>query len=367
MLPFIVFRLRASRIALVSLAIFVVPNVLYGVEYWIGGEIDTANLLMGCYSAYRFVFPLLLVFCFKDRLSIQDRRWGLNLLLWGVAFHIIFGLYQSVMLPNFALEYGPEDLPWDYQENRLVSTFLDPNLVSSLFYAAILSILCYIIYQGARLSSRYALVISGSAVVAALTASRGGAIGFIVCLIAMVAGAKTLTIQRKLLWMTVTMLALAAVIGVFVVYFGTDFIERTDRFGASNVSVDARLANLAIFVSAFSRNPAFCLGFNFFPYLTTVNFVMVSGNYADGGVLYLLASLGFVGVINLCVLVWEVAKTLAHKQTFLYPVTLLVIQSISTSSMFYPLLTVLLPLLALSMDARENTNVINQELVPRTS
>jgi hypothetical protein len=123
------------------------------------------------------------------------------------------------------------------------------------------------------------------------------------------------------------------------------------------------LANLAILASAFARSPAFGWGFNFFPYLTSVNFVMVSGNYADGGVLYLLASVGVVGVINLCVLVWETAKTLTRKQMFLYPIILLVIQSVSTSSMFYPLLTVLIPLLALSMDARESANVTNRKFV----
>jgi|GEM_PF-1209690 hypothetical protein len=348
--PLIVYRMRARLGVYAGIVLFLLPNVLFGLAYLTHGDIDPAGLMVGLYSCYRFLFPLLIVFCYARRIGTDDRAFCLRVLLAGLGFHIVFGILQAATLPNFALQYGPKDLPWDYQENRLVSTFLDPNLVSSLFYGALLALLCHVASAGMPLQRHFVVIMAGAALAAALTASRGGALGFILAFGALVLETSDLSLRKKLKWMFIGTVAAVAVLAAFIAFFGMEFIERTNRFGASNVSVGARLVNLMTLLEVFMEAPVFGRGFNFLPYLPGVEFVMVSGNYSDGGLLYLMASVGLFGLLALTAVVYGAATSFARPRLFLYPAAMLVLQSMTTASMYYPLLTIFVVLFALGLD-----------------
>jgi len=144
--------------------------------------------------------------------------------------------------------------------------------------------------------------------------------------------------------------ASAVVLLAFVAFFGQDFIEQTDRFGASNWSVQERLFNIAVLAGVVGEHPFLGEGFNFLPYLPGNDFVSVTGNYADGGLLYLLASAGIIGMLSILWIVGAVGRCFSRPALFVYPAAMLAIRSTSTSSMYYPLLTVFVALFSLGLD-----------------
>lgn len=349
-LPLIALRIRAPLSIYALLVAFLVPNVALGILHHDSAAIDMTRVLMGWYSCYRFLFPILLIFCYAGRLSSADQYFCRRVVAVGLGFHVLFGIFQAAAIPNFALIYGPEDLPWDYQESRLVSTFLDPNLVSSLFTAAILAYLCEARQRSVGVLSGRGVLLIGCAIAAALTASRGGAIGFILTYGLFLIFNRQLSFATRVKWVVLSVVAGVAVIAVFIQFFGMDFIVRTDRFGAGNSSVGARVINLVILLGVFLQDPFFGAGFNFLTYLPDVRFVMTSGNYADGGMLYLLSSVGIFGVLCLAYVFIHAAGRFNNPKVLVYPAILLAIQSMTTASMYYPLLTIFVVLSALALD-----------------
>lgn len=352
MLPIVLLRLRARLSVFLALGIFLAPNVLFGIMYFRLGEIGPKHLLMGFYSCYRFLFPFLIIFAYASRLHEKDKRFCLRLVMWGVWFHLVFGIVQAALVPNFAVRFGPKDVDWDVQGHRLVSTILDPNLISSLFYATVLGVLSRVASTKETVSRRALLTAVAAVIAGALTASRGGALGFSMAFLLLLVEAPRLDVRRKIRWIFVTALSTVVVIGIFFTFFGSAYITRTNRFGASNLSVQERLINIAIDASVFFRHPLFGKGFNFLPYLPSVDFVSVTGNYADGGLLYLLASVGIVGVVAICLILYRASHYFRSPRVLIYPTIMLVIQSTSTASMYYPLLTIFVVLLSLGLDGQ---------------
>lgn len=350
MLPVVILRLHTRLAAYGAIALFLAPNVVIGIAYLNAGTIDALRLLMGLYSCYRLIFPFLLVFCYAEWIGERDRRYCGALLMFALGAHVVFGLVQAAALPNFALDYGPKVVSWDYQEHRLVSTFLDPNLVSSLYYSAVMIMLCRVIVIEETLGFSEKVLLMGSLVAAVLTASRGGALGFAMTFMLLIIASKRLTIIGKIKWVSITVVTVAVLFAVFIEFFGSEFIAKSNRFGLDNWSVAERLVNIAILIKTFLAEPVFGQGFNFLPYLASTDFVSVTGNYADGGLLYLLASGGIWGTIWISVLVISAIRTLTRPALLFYPVVLLVIQSMTTSSMYYPILTIFVVLLALAWD-----------------
>lgn len=351
LLPVILIRLRAQVGVFIAISVFLLPTVIYGAYYRISGQLQTSQLVMGVYSCYRFLLPLLLVLCYARRIGPADRRFCLRILLLGLMFHVVFGIVQAAMLPNFAIRYGPKTTDWDVQGRRLVSTFLDPNLSSSLFYAGVLAILCRVARLRKTPHVGELVVVTGALIAGVLTASRGGALGFAAALLVFLLESPDLGIQRKFKWSAVVALLATILLLIFFMFFGSAFIEQSNRLGASNSSVAERLVNLGILAGVTWNHPLFGRGFNFLPFLPNVDFVSVTGNYADGGLLYLLASSGIIGVASVCVMFFFVARRFANPRVFIYPAGMLVIQSTTTSSMYYPLLTIFVSLMALGLDS----------------
>lgn len=360
--PLILLRFRAKPGALVAIAAFVTPNFLFGLNYVASGQISSTEFLMGLYALYRFLFPFLLIFSFARRISERDRSFCLTVLMCGLGFHVVFGIIQAAFIPNFAVKYGPSEVHWDVQQHRLVSTFLDPNLASSLFYAALMGFLCNLARKNGTAKPGMVILMTGATVAAALTASRGGALGFAMIFMVLILEAPALNIRRKVKWVAVSSLVVVMALIVFISFFGISFIQRSNRFGASNWSVEERLINLAILATTFLAHPLFGEGFNFLPYLPSTDFVSVTGNYADGGLLYLLGSSGVVGLVSTVAMLYFAARHLMNRRLLVYPAAMLVVQSTSTSSMFYPLLTLFVTFLALSLDTKQNVGVLATSL-----
>lgn len=362
MLPILLLRIRAQLGAFLAMGVFVAPNLIFGIAYYKVGDINAKHLLMGIYGCYRFLFPFLIVFAYARRIDSRDRAFCLRMVIYGVGFHVAFGIIQAAFIPNFAVRFGPKDVDWDVQGHRLVSTLLDPNLMSSLFYAALIGFLARMASVRERTLPSAMFVMISSAVAGALTASRGGALGFAMTFLLLLIESPKLNVRRKVKWLAISGLVAAIAIGIFFSFFGAGYIERTNRFGASNWSVQERLINIAIVGEAFLRHPIFGNGFNFLPYLPNIDFVSVTGNYADGGLIFLVASVGIIGLIAIGAVLVYACRCFSFPRLLVYPAIMLVVQSTSTASMYYPLLTIFVVLLAFGLDV---TPVEGDEHFPR--
>ena len=127
--------------------------------------------------------------------------------------------------------------------------------------------------------------------------------------------------------------------GFVALAFDATFLSETDRFGFTNLSALNRFANFLSLFEVFAENPFVGAGFNFVRALYDERFYGVSGNYVDGGVLLLLASLGIGGVLVVVVSLWMFLRGAGVAPKLFVPIgALIVVQSFATSPMFSPLI-----------------------------
>ena len=234
-------------------------------------------------------------------LSRDDAELITQWLRWAILAFALFGIVQAALLPGFAQMVYPESslyLDWDPQGRRLVSTFLDPN------YAGMFLLLGLCLWGGALLAGDRAPAWQGMTLALALvlTLSRGS-------LLAGGAAAVTLIamrgVSRRVLFAGMALLA-AAIVGVPLLM---DFAQ-----GYGKLTLDAsalqRLLSWQRGVSLVSEHPWLGIGFN------TVGFVAqrygwvargTSGFGLDGGLLFIAALTGLLGVVAFIRLLMAVA------------------------------------------------------------
>jgi O-antigen ligase len=264
-----------------------------------------------------------------------------------------FGIFQSIFLPDFAFVVYPDAIPytdWDPQGNRLVSTFLDPNFAG----AFIMFGLFYAHAQAVHLKPSYPLL-ALFWVALILTLSRSS-------IIATFAGLGLLAFRtgsfRTLLVPLVFFGVVAGTIAARLVQFAAAY----DKLTLVDASALARLGDWVLAWRIFADNPLIGVGYNTFGVVRSAYGAGAAGNAAfgsDGGILYMAAVSGIIGVALLGAVLWcltsigwRTYRTSVLPQTVrVFGLTLhawvpsLVVHSAASNSIFYPFIIGLLFLL----------------------
>ena len=264
-----------------------------------------------------------------------------------------FGIIQSIFLPNFAFIVYPDAIPyidWDIQGNRLVSTFLDPNFAGAFIMFGVL----YAHAQGADLKPSYPLL-ALFWVALLLTLSRSS-------IIATLLGLCLLTFRtrsfRKLFLPLAGFVVVAALAADRLIKFASAYNKLTFL----EPSALARIGDWLLAWRVFTDNPLIGVGYNTFGLIRTLYGSPGVGTGAfgsDGGILYMAAVSGIVGVALLGAVLWRL-MTLGWRtyQIRTLPRTVrvlgltlhawipsLVVHSAASNSIFYPFIIGILFLL----------------------
>jgi O-antigen ligase len=264
-----------------------------------------------------------------------------------------FGVVQSIFLPNFAFIVYPDATPyidWDLQGNRLVATFLDPNFAG----AFIMFGLFYTHAQAADRKPSYPLL-ALFWVALILTLSRSS-------IIASLLGLGLLTFRTRSFRKLFIPLAAFAVMATLLADRLLQFAAAYNKLTLLDASALARLGDWLLAWRVFADNPVIGVGYNTFGIVRAAYGSAASGNMAfgsDGGILYMAAVSGIVGVALLGAVLWRLT-TLGWRtyrtRTLPQPVRVLgltlhawipslVVHSAASNSIFYPFIIGLLFLL----------------------
>jgi O-antigen ligase len=264
-----------------------------------------------------------------------------------------FGIIQSIFLPNFAFIIYPDAIPyidWDIQGHRLVSTFLDPNFAGAFIMFGLL----FIHAQAADRKPSYSLL-ALFWVALILTLSRSS-------IIATFVGLSLLTFRtrsfRRLLVPLAGFVLVAALAADRLIQFAAAYNKLT----LLEPSALARLGDWVLAWRIFIDNPLLGVGYNTFGIIraTYGSAGIGSGAFgSDGGILYMAAVSGILGVALLGAVLWRLMalgwrtyqiKALPQSVRVLglalhVWIPSLVIQSAASNSIFYPFIIGLLFLL----------------------
>jgi hypothetical protein len=207
-----------------------------------------------------------------------------------------FGIIQSAFLPNFAQMIYPESreyIDWDPQGHRLVSTVLDPNIAGSMLMIGLLVQLGRIT-AGAHVGrARLAIVAVGLV----LTISRSAAIGtmFGIMVVLAARGLSKRLARVAVVAGVLLLLASPLLLQYALAYNKFDIGEGT--------SAGARLTNWLIVLKIISEYPLFGVGFNAYKFAASeygATTIGPSSYGADGGLLFITALTGIVGIFAYC-------------------------------------------------------------------
>lgn len=227
----------------------------------------------------------------------------LKFLFGGALAFSIFGIIQSVALPDFALLLNPEARPYidyDPQGHRLVSTFLDPNITAA--YILFFAILALSFYMNGR--KRWLLPFLTLFVALVLTLSRGGALGFLMAgaaLMMLTGGAKA---RRAIIIAAVVLVVLAAALYQVL---APQLVEM-ERFSISDHSAMMRIEDWLVAISIVHDNPVMGIGFNTFGFISPMYGLEREGGMAfgfPGDLLLMLTLTGIVGLFFYLRIYWK--------------------------------------------------------------
>lgn len=313
-------------------------SLTFGFFYMAKDLIGFGDVIKATYSNIRFVYPILLAgYIMSLSGSRDDIKACINLLLGAGLLVTIFGIFQSIFIENFALRYGPE-YDWDWQGNRLVSIFLDPNLASSFFSCLFILAISFLL-ENSRDRKKVLIIITVLSLMAfILTMSRGGFIGLVFGMFFwLYLYRKDVKISAGILLKILLFLLIS--FWLVRLIFDVSFFENNDRFGVSNDSAINRLVNWTTLFGIFIDSPLLGSGFNYSRILNPVSFVGVSGSYVDGGIIYLLPSFGVVGLVLFSFALYKLKFKFRWPARIYMPIIMtLLFQSFFTSSIFYPLI-----------------------------
>jgi O-antigen ligase len=256
-----------------------------------------------------------------------------------------FGIIQSIFLPNFAFIVYPDAIPyvdWDVQGNRLVSSFLDPNFAGAFIMFGLL----FVHASGTELRRQSYPLLAVFWVALILTLSRSA-------IIATLVGLGVLTLRTRSFRRLFVPLTCFALVATLLTDRLVKFASEYNKLTFLDPSALSRLSSWLLAWRIFADNPVIGIGYNAFGVVRAAYGSAVSGNAAfgsDGGVLYLAAVSGIVGVALLGTALWRVAmiglrtyrtRTLPRSVRVL-GLTLhawipsLVVHSAASNSIFYP-------------------------------
>jgi O-antigen ligase len=257
----------------------------------------------------------------------------------------VFGIFQSIFLPNFAFIVYPDAIPyvdWDVQGNRLVSSFLDPNFAG----AFILFGLLYAHARGATLNRQPYALLAVFWVALILTLSRSS-------ILAAIVGLGIVTVRTgnfRKLFVPVLVLALVGWLAADKIL---SFAAQYQKLTVADPSALKRLAAWLLAWRIFADNPIIGVGYNTFGVVRGAYSGVTVGNAAfgtDGGLVYVAAVSGIVGVVLLGTVFWRLTRLGLRTYRNQYQpgnvrvlgltlhawIPSLILQSAASNSIFYP-------------------------------
>jgi hypothetical protein len=226
--------------------------------------------------------------------------------VWNAAENMLllfggFGILQAAFLPGFAQLVYPDSrayYDWDIQGRRLVSTVLEPNIASAMLMTGFLVALARLA-AGARVAHWKLLVLFTALV---LTLSRSAALGLL-------AGGFTILVARGL---SKRMLRLLSAIAVAVVVIAPLLLKFAAGYGklGFDASAAARLVSWLRAIQVVRDHPVIGVGFNTFGYVLERRYGVerfgAASYSSDGGLLFIAAMTGLVGLAVYCWMLWMV-------------------------------------------------------------
>jgi O-antigen ligase len=257
----------------------------------------------------------------------------------------VFGILQSIFLPNFAFIVYPDASPyvdWDVQGNRLVSSFLDPNFAG----AFILFGLLFAHARGATLNRQPYPLLAVFWVALILTLSRSSILGAIL-------GLSIITVRTGNFRKLFVPLFILGLVGWLAADQIMSFAAQYQKLTVADPSALRRLAAWLLAWRIFVDNPILGIGYNTFGVVRGAYSASTAGNAAfgsDGGLLYVAAVSGIVGVVLLGSVFWRLTKLglRTYREKHLPPdvrvlgltlhawIPSLLLHSAASNSIFYP-------------------------------
>lgn len=223
---------------------------------------------------------------------------------WMLVIIAGFGVIQAIFLPGFAQMVYPDSrlyLDWDPQGHRLVSTILDPNLVAMMLVIGLLVQLGRMTMGARQPLWRVMLLL----VALAMTLSRGSVLGFGAGVLVILASRG---LSRRLLRFAALTGVLTAAASPFLLQFALKYGKLSFSEGSSAA---LRIEGWLQTIEIISDYPLFGVGFNAFKYALMQAGVDRSGaaSYgSDGGLLFVVAMTGFVGLAVYCTMLWLICR-----------------------------------------------------------
>jgi hypothetical protein len=212
----------------------------------------------------------------------------------------VFGMFQAAFLPNFAqMVYSDNrSFNWDEQRHRLISTVLEPNVMGTMLMMGVL-------VHAARVSVgapvrwwRVLAMFAGLTLTISRSAAVGLFFGMIVVLLAQ-------GLSRRL----VRIASVAMVIVLLASPLLVPFLLAYNKFSlGEGSSAAARFAVWLQTIQLVADYPLFGVGFNAYRYAMAsygVESIGGSSYAAEGGLLFVMALTGVVGLLVYVVMIWQ--------------------------------------------------------------
>jgi O-antigen ligase len=217
----------------------------------------------------------------------------------------VFGVVQSIFLPNFAQMVYPDSrayADWDIQGHRLVSTWLDPNFAGALLMIGLLLEIARLT-EGVRVAWWRPTLLFAAIL---MTASRSSLLALFVggVLIVLSRGVS----RRLLKFGAVAAIGLAVAMPALI-----QFARKFNKLGLDTSAV-ARFVMWTRGLRIFSDHPVIGIGFNTYGYVQErYGFArLYASSYGiDGGLLFIAVMTGIVGLalyLGMIGLVWRRAR-----------------------------------------------------------
>ena len=291
-------RIDAVTVACMTFALIGAGSALWSVQRF---DLTALQIVVSLSYLARWVLYFFLYVALINVLEPIDaeRAWGaIETMLLVFA---IFGIIQAAFLPGFAQMVYPDDgnATWDRQGHRLVSTALDPNIAGALLVTGFL-------VQVGRLAMNadvkwWKMLIMLAAIV--LTLSRSAMAGLVVGL------AFVLVLRRptrRLVRWAALFGALFLLAAPFLVQYALAFNKFSFNSGST---ASIRLITWLQAIRVIVDHPVFGIGFNAYRYALDyygIAYFGISSYTVDGGLLFVLAMTGVVGLAVYLLVLWLV-------------------------------------------------------------
>lgn len=239
--------------------------------------------------------------------NLETLRGGATRLRAAILVIAIFGLVQSVLLPDFALTLHPTAVPyetWDPQGRRLVSTLLDPNFAGNLIGMGLL----LTFPSAVRRPMFVPIPLIVLLIAFFLTGSRGALLGLLAGGLVLILALRPPALYRLVIRLAVAFL-MAIVIASAVSWIlgapglldaAVAFLRTYNKLRLVDPSALTRLIQWKTDLDVFAANPVTGIGFNTWGFVQRYFGFYRTDTAAfgmDGGLLVIAALTGVVGVL----------------------------------------------------------------------